>query len=101
MSKNFVTIQKQEDYAMTEISLKTGYTIVRSFFKYFSGNFYIEYLLRQYNGKRGFKRQLSIQDVKALNIYRYFRARRKRSLHAQGYKEKHEQAGYERAVRLP
>ena len=41
---------------MTEISLIEVYKIVDSFFKYFEGNFLVEYFARNYYGKRGFKR---------------------------------------------
>ena len=57
---------------MTEISLETSYTIVESFFKYFEGNFHMNHLLQQYYGKRGFRQRLSITDIMALNIYRFF-----------------------------
>lgn len=57
---------------MTEISLIEVYRIVDSFFKYFEGNFLVEHFARNYYGKRGFKRYLSMKDIMALNIYRFF-----------------------------
>lgn len=57
---------------MTEISLNQIYTIVESFFKHFEGNFLVEYFARNYYGKRGFRRRLSVKDIMALNIYRFF-----------------------------
>ena len=47
---------------MTEISLIEVYRIVDSFFKYFEGNFLVEHFARNYYGKRGFKRYLSMKD---------------------------------------
>ena len=57
---------------MTEISLIEVYKIVDSFFKYFEGNFLVEHFAKNYYGKRGFKRYLSMKDIMALNIYRFF-----------------------------
>lgn len=57
---------------MTKISLDQIYTIVESFFKHFEGNFLVEYFARSYYGKRGFRRRLSVKDIMALNIYRFF-----------------------------
>ena len=57
---------------MTEISLDQVYTIVDSFFKHFEGNPVIEYLASGYYGKRGFRRRLSVRDIMALNLYRFF-----------------------------
>ena len=48
---------------MTEISLIEVYRIVDSFFKYFEGNFLVEHFARNYYGKRGFKRYLSMKDI--------------------------------------
>ena len=48
---------------MTEISLIEVYRIVDSFFKYFEGNFLVEHFARNYYGKRGFKRHLSMKDI--------------------------------------
>lgn len=57
---------------MTEMSLVEVYKIVDSFFNYFEGNFLVEYFARNYYGKRGFKRSLSMKDIMALNSYRFF-----------------------------
>jgi len=57
---------------MTEMSLVEGYKIVDSFFNYFEGNFLVEHFARNYYENRGFKRTLSMKDMMALNIYRFF-----------------------------
>ena len=57
---------------MSPLSLVEVYKIVDSFFNYFEGNFLIEHFARNYYEKRGFKRTLSMKDIMALNIYRFF-----------------------------
>lgn len=57
---------------MTEISLEQVYIIVDSFFKHFEGNFLCQYFIRNYYGKRGFRRRLSVRDIISLNLYRFF-----------------------------
>ena len=39
------------------------------FFKSLKGNLMYEFLISKFNGKRGAKRQLSLEQIVALNIY--------------------------------
>ena len=39
------------------------------FFKSLKGNLMYEFLISKFNGKRGSKRQLSLEQIVALNIY--------------------------------
>ncbi len=57
---------------MTEISLKQVYSVIESFFKYFKGNSLVEYYKDKFYGKRGFRPKLSLEDIMALNLYRFF-----------------------------
>ena len=41
------------------------------FFKSLKGNLMYEFLISKFNGKRGPKRQLSLEQIVALNIYRF------------------------------
>lgn len=47
------------------------YTLVCYFFKCLKGNLMYEFLLSKWNGKRGPKRKLSLEQIVALNIYRF------------------------------
>ena len=47
------------------------YNLTIMFFKCLKGNLMYEFLISKYNGKRGPKRQLSLAQIVALNIYRF------------------------------
>ncbi len=47
------------------------YNLTCLFFKSLNENFMYEYLLSKFNGKRGPKRNLSLEQIVALNIYRF------------------------------
>ena len=47
------------------------YNLTCMFFKSFKGNLMDEFLLSRFNGRRGPKRQLSLEQIVALNIYRF------------------------------
>src|SRR5574344_1240265 len=47
------------------------YTLTSMFFKSLKGNLMYEFLISKFNGKRGPKRQLSLEQIVALNIYRF------------------------------
>ena len=47
------------------------YNLTSMFFKSLKGNLMYEFLISKFNGKRGPKRQLSLEQVVALNIYRF------------------------------
>ena len=47
------------------------YNLTCLFFKSLKGNLMYEYLLSKFNGKRGPKRNLSLEQIVALNIYRF------------------------------
>ena len=46
-------------------------SLVTLFFKSLKGNFMFSFLLSKWNGKRGPKRRLSLEQIVALNIYRF------------------------------
>ena len=45
------------------------YNLTCMFFKSLKGNLMYEFLISKFNGKRGSKRQLSLEQIVALNIY--------------------------------
>ena len=47
------------------------YNLNSMFFKSLKGNLMYEFLISKFNGKRGPKRQLSLEQIVALNIYRF------------------------------
>ena len=47
------------------------YNLTSMFFKSLKGNLMYEFLISKFNGKRGPKRQLSLEQIVALNIYRF------------------------------
>ena len=47
------------------------YSLTCMFFKSLKGNLMYEFLLSRFNGRRGSKRQLSLEQIVALNIYRF------------------------------
>ena len=47
------------------------YNLTSMFFKSLKGNLMYEFLISKFNGKRGSKRQLSLEQIVALNIYRF------------------------------
>ena len=47
------------------------YNVTRMFFKSLKGNLMYEFLISKFNGKREPKRQLSLEQIVALNIYRF------------------------------
>ena len=47
------------------------YNLTSMFFKSLKGNLMYEFLISKFNGKRGPKRQLSLEQIRALNIYRF------------------------------
>ena len=47
------------------------YDLTSMFFKNLKGNLMYEFLISKFNGKRGPKRQLSLEQIVALNIYRF------------------------------
>ena len=47
------------------------YNLTCMFFKSLKGNLMYEFLLSRFNGRRGPKRQLSLEQIVALNIYRF------------------------------
>ena len=47
------------------------YNLTSIFFKSLKGNLMYEFLISKFNGKRGPKRQLSLAQIVALNIYRF------------------------------
>ena len=47
------------------------YNLTSMFFKCLKGNLMYEFLISKFNGKRGPKRQLSLEQIVALNIYRF------------------------------
>ena len=48
------------------------YNLTSMFFKILKGNLMYEFLISKFNGKRGPKRQLSLEQIAALNIYRFY-----------------------------
>ena len=48
------------------------YNLTSMFFKILKGNLMYEFLISKFNGKRGSKRQLSLEQIVALNIYRFY-----------------------------
>ena len=46
-------------------------TLTQMFFKSLKGNLMFEFLLSRFNSKRGPKRRLSLEQIVALNIYRF------------------------------
>lgn len=48
------------------------YNLTHMFFNSLKGNFMYEFLLKNFNGKRGPKRKLSLEQIVALNIYRFY-----------------------------
>ena len=48
------------------------YNLTSMFFKILKGNLMYEFLISKFNGKRGPKRQLSLEQIVALNIYRFY-----------------------------
>ena len=46
-------------------------SLVTLFFKSLNGNLMFSFLLSKWNGKRGPKKRLSLEQVVALNIYRF------------------------------
>ena len=47
------------------------YNLTSMFFKSLKGNLMYEFLISKFNGKRGPKRKLSLEQIVALNIYRF------------------------------
>ena len=47
------------------------YNLTSMFFKSLKGNLMYEFLISKFNEKRGPKRQLSLEQIVALNIYRF------------------------------
>ena len=47
------------------------YKLTSMFFKSLKGNLMYEFLISRFNGKRGPKRKLSLEQIVALNIYRF------------------------------
>ena len=47
------------------------YNLTSMFFKSLKGNLMYAFLISKFNGKRGPKRQLSLEQIVALNIYRF------------------------------
>ena len=47
------------------------YNLNSMFFKSLKGDLMYEFLISKFNGKRGPKRQLSLEQIVALNIYRF------------------------------
>ncbi len=47
------------------------YNLTCMFFKSLKGNLMYEFLLYRFNGRRGPKKQLSLEQIVALNIYRF------------------------------
>ena len=48
------------------------YNLTSMFFKILKGNLMYEFLISKFNVKRGPKRQLSLEQIAALNIYRFY-----------------------------
>ena len=47
------------------------YNLTSMFFKSLKGNLMYEFLISKFNGKRGPQRKLSLEQIVALNIYRF------------------------------
>ncbi len=47
------------------------YNLTSMFFKRLKGNLMYEFLISKFNGKRGPQRKLSLEQIVALNIYRF------------------------------
>ena len=58
------------------------YNLTSMFFKSLKGNLMYEFLISKFNGKRGSKRQLSLEQIVAQNIYRFhFKTRDLKNYH--------------------